>query len=302
MSLKTMCNFKEEKLNDEYSSNKNLKMIALNILIYSRFPFKEFSALDEQSKLTIFIFLIKRNLMFIDVNKKTSLSLFDDKMIKTNISLHSKHNRLSLMETMLNKIFRKCFNHYISKLNQNKLLKFISKSRDSIRNVNKVFWYLFYDDCKPNESTNLKIQEFNIFFKEFCSKKQIDRKNIIKKSKKHLLTYSSLVLRISIVKKWFNLIKNNKFFRLYFSKSQQEILEEYLNLRFEKENLSGYKKEKGPYQSLNLQEKLEKCIKEIQIYQQSKKFKINPHQIRNDLKSVKCPFILNDYLTVFSLI
>ena len=134
----------EVKSSDHILKNTSCIAVANYLLTFNNFPISLFNSLKSEEKKTIILFMIKRGF----VNSKVELEeILRNTLNNTNnIFLKSDCNYFSLMDTVLNKILRKCFDYYMSKLDERKLTQFISRSKNSIRSANKIFWYLFFTD------------------------------------------------------------------------------------------------------------------------------------------------------------
>lgn len=284
--------------------NKDIFSVALKILTYSVFPTNEFSRLNNDAKLTIIIFLIKRNLILKNENREICNEELTRELLINKIDFNCKKNQCSLMDTILNKIFRKCFNYYMNELDQEKFHEFILKKKDAQSVANKTFWYIFFNDCMGSNLGENHQKDFKIFFKNFCSNKHVDRKKRKKISKTGKITpkYLSLVLRFFTIKKWFSFVKKNRVFKYYFHQLRELIIEDF----FKRHDVYGIMYEqkknqnKSPFESINLNGCLSNCLEKIIQYQNSEEFVMNPKKIRKDLKNLKSPYTLNDYLFVFS--
>ena len=286
-----------------YQIDANFVDLIKETLVSCKVNQKVFNELKESSKIIFFVFLIKRFNLFPKKNKKIQTSVFENEISPKNFKLKSNCNKFSLLDTIFNKVFRKCFEMYIGQLNQERLMAFATKKNNIQKNVNKVFWYLFYRDCDKKEEDENHCKEFEYFFKSFACVKHTDRKNkVVIQNQQNTFKYLSVVFRYANIKKWLHLLKKNEVFMENLGLVKKEIVKEYLSKTCESK-LKNFKNLKDEsFKTLNLENTIINTLKHILKYKRSSNFELNSVKIRHHLRLIKCPFTLDDYLAVFNLI
>ena len=299
----------ERKLTNNSTNNTYCIEIAKFLLTFNNLPIESFNSLKLEDKKTIVLFMMKRG--YFNNNMEIEEFLRDVKSNSKKINFESDCNYFSLIDTVLNKILRKCFDYYLSKLDEEKLTIFLSKSQNYIKSANKLFWYLFFNDFqihdKKNEILNFNsenVKEFDKFYNSFIYKKHKDRKTKknnkrINKYKNFKIKYLNVIFRFRAVKKYLSLFKKNRIFSIFSNEYKQEITNEYLKLNINIDNNANILKSRS-FNGCRLYVQLDNCISKIKKYQVNKARYISLKKVKNDLKNLKCPFSLDDYLKVFN--
>ena len=264
------------------------------------------SKLNNDDILTFIIILYKKSYIsesfIFNINDEFN-QIFFLNLLK-NFSFKNNINCKSLEESIMNKVLRKCFDHWH---------KFINKNKNGKCEFNlKFFEYLFEDmataySIKYKKSAN---DMLNQLIKEFKKKSQMNRKKRIKKIKKMAFRktkFMNLVLRdhqLSICKK---LMNYNKLFLDYFNQYKNIIYKEYELLNDLKEYsiiernicLKKFKNKNEAFYP-KIKQSLLNSIYKIKEFQNSSNFQLDGLYIKKQLRSLKFPFSFNEIKLVLN--
>ena len=295
MTDKYLDDKKIQIFNYEEENKSNTLLLMNTFLKFSIIDKQLYYKLDEKNKMIFILFLLKRSHLSKKLKRMLKIELIEKKVLNNNINFQSTCNVFSLLETILNRIFRKCFDSYLKQLNMIKLENFAGKTGNKQKNVNKVFWFMFYKDCLDNEE--IQIPNFNYFYKDVAFKKISGRKNRnFFKLEKDCFKFLNVVLRYKKIKKWIKFFRKNKTFIYYSNQIKKKLFDEYLN-----PEMKTFFDRKGAFDSFRLQENILCSYNKLMKFQIQTKSCLDLEKIKSNLKNVNCPFFLDDYIEVFKL-
>lgn len=294
LSMESMDWLKNEK-------NEELERVVMYTLTYNSIPKPKFIELTKRDQFT-FLILMQMKFSFLDTSRK-SYSFYEAKNILLNKveTFKSKVNLFSLKDTVLNKIFRRCFQFYMEKLNMEKLIFFLNGSKKILKSVNKLFWYMFYNDC-IDESSETQIKKgFNNFYQSFASIHHVDRKKRRRNETKSVtIKYLGIVIRERCLKNWLQFLKQNKIFNFCSSKFEEEILNEYFGSKWQYQNNSNIKISQKTLININVEKSLTLYLDKIKSLEPNQDYQIKNNEIKFFLRGNSYLFTLNDYLGVIA--
>ena len=238
------------------------------------------------------IFLIKKK--FLNIQKTVNLikdSQFTElKNIICNDLIKGKINKTSLLESLYNKILRKCFIHWKQRINDT------SSLNQNLKHFKNFYKFLYLDMIKKKKLNLTEKKSFEDFYDCLTEKSQIDRKKRKKKiSKMSGRKMKFMNLRIMTEQKIIcNMLKNkSNIFKKYLNELVDEIKKEYNFLIEHSPNEDTIQGQKNKF-SINPYNQLITSLKIIHNYLEYNFFEINEEV--NKIRIANIPFTLEEIL------
>ena len=203
---------------------------------------------------------------------------------------------------VLNKILRQCFNDWIKENPEQKILntKFHS-NRICKQKTNVFFWKYLYDNAEIDKTK----YSFDLIYSSIKKSLQIKRKVIKKKSyefNKRKIKYMNVELDKGLRKNLMSFLSGSKKFFEVYKQFKKNIFKEYDQFK-NPFSFSVVKIKNDPFE-IDIKSNVKNNINALITFRSNLQKNLHVSSFKNvgkEMKNIKFPFTLNDYIKIFEL-